>query len=219
MATQIGLYNGALNLIGDARLSSLSQARVSRHALDDAYSDVLAECLEDAIWAFALRTVSASSTTLPTPDHGYAYAYTVPSDKVRTYLFFTNAETTDPLTDVIELNGVYLAKVTPLYVRYTSDDAAYGGLLSAWPYAYERYVTAALASEVCYQLTRSQERCDKVDAYMASMLLAARSSDALLSQPGAPPFNVLVRREFNRGAEPAESWPFPVQPVTAGDGQ
>lgn len=219
MATQIGLYNRALDLIGDERLASLSQARVSRHALDDAYSIVLTECLEDAIWTFALRTASAASTSLPSPDHGFDYAFTVPSDKVRTYLLFKDAESLTPLTDVVELNGKYLSKVTPLYVRYTSNDASYGGLLSAWPWAYERYVSAALASKVCYQLTRSQERCDKVDEHMAATLLMARASDAQTNQPGVLPYNILVRREFNRGAENMEPWPFPVQPVTAGDEQ
>ena len=45
MASKLSIYNGALRAIGERRLASLTEDRASRRELDDAYDDVVANCL------------------------------------------------------------------------------------------------------------------------------------------------------------------------------
>lgn len=216
MADKLGLYNQALDLIGEKRLAHLSHGRVARHALDDEYAAVLAECLAQGMWYFAMRTAAASSTSLPTPAHGFTYAYTVPSDCVRTFQLFDSASTLAAQQDAVEISGVYLSRKTPLYVRYVSNGASYGGNLTIWPQTFTRYAYAVLASKVCYTLTRSAEMCKDVQATADAWLLQARAADAVLASPDNKPYNVYVRREFNEGADPMETWPFRVAVPEAG---
>lgn len=207
---KLDLYNRALDLLGEPRLAHLSQARLARYALDDAYTFVLSECLEQGMWLFAMRTVAASSTALPTPDFGFAYAYTIPADIIHTYMLFRDATTAlDVNEDYVEIDGEFLTQASPLYVRYTSNGASYGNNLALWPYTFSKYVAAKLAGKVCFTVTRRSDLCDRLSMMIAEALSQTRAIDAVLSAPGQPPMNVLQRREFNEGANVREPWPFP----------
>lgn len=208
--TKLELFNRALDLLGEPRLAHLSQARLARYALDDAYTFVLSECLEQGMWLFAMRTVLATSVALPTPDFGFTYAYTIPSDVIHTYMLFRDATTAlDVNDDYVEIDGEFLTHTSTLYARYTSNGASYGNNLILWPYTFSKYVAAKLAGKVCFTLTRRPDLCDRLSAMIAESLSQTREIDAVLSAPGQPPMNVLQRREFNEGANVREPWPFP----------
>lgn len=215
MTTKLEIYNRALDLLGDKRLTSLSERRWARHALDDVYDYALEKCLEQGIWVFALRTAAAVTTTLPTPAHGFKFAYTVPSDKVHTYILFDTASRLKDLDDYTELNGLYLTNANTLYVRYTSGGASYGGDLTKWPVLYTDFVACSLACKLAWTLTRDGELYKKLGEVREMLLLQARATYALLASAGQPAQNAMHRREFNVGANVMEPWPFPVAPVTA----
>lgn len=223
MPSVLSLYNQALYLIGTKRLESLTQDRDARLALDDEYTPVLGECLEQGMWRFALRTAVAVSTGLPTPDHGFEYAYTVPTDLIHTYILFEDASNTaSRISDAAQIEGKYLTHTSSLYVRYTSNDAAYGGSITTWPYTFSRYMSATLAARVAYQITRSNELRTNLEGLAAAWLLQARAVDAVIASTGVLPYNVLDRREFYSGANVQEAWPFPALPpqaLTAQGGQ
>ena len=81
MATVLGLYNGALRLIKERRLSTVSDAVPSRYLLDDVYAGAKAYVLEQGQWAFASR--SASVVGSASSNRGYSYRFTKPDDFVR----------------------------------------------------------------------------------------------------------------------------------------
>jgi len=76
MANQLELYNNALLLIGQRKLSSTTEAIESRYALDNSYdSEAVRYCLELARPAFATTTSTLSSGTAGT---SFAYTHTLP---------------------------------------------------------------------------------------------------------------------------------------------
>src|SRR5688572_21893065 len=208
---KLEVYNRALDLIGEQRLVHLSQLRLSRHALDNVYDFVLSECLSQGMWFFAMRVSSLTSTSLPTPDFGFNYAFAIPSDRIYPYMLFKTAEGLIRLDDYTEISDVYLTRVTPVYLEYTSNDASYGKNLTNWPYPFARYVTSVLASKICYQITRNAELCMKLEELSIAWLQDARMADGLVSTPGLPAYNTIERRQFNAGANTPEIWPFPSQ--------
>ena len=85
MTDQLGLYNGALRMLGESRLSSLTEAVENRRLLDEVWDDgAVNSCLEFGYWNFATRTVQASYDPDATPAFGFTYAYSKPTDWIKT---------------------------------------------------------------------------------------------------------------------------------------
>jgi hypothetical protein len=194
MTTALRVYNGALRLLGERRLTSTSEARDARYHLDDAYTEVKALCLEQGLWNFAMRAVSMTSSATITPDFGFEYAFEKPSDWVRTYIVSENEMLEEWCTHFNEENGVWYADTTPLYARYVSNDSTYGLDLALWPQSYAEYVAAELA--VAVGPTISSMSSDKLEM-LYKIRDAARSKamnhDALQEPPAAPPTGTWVR--------------------------
>lgn len=207
---KLDLYNRALGLLGCRRLASLSEDREPNRALESVYSTVLDACLRQGIWIFALRSAAASSTTLPTVTFGYTNAFTRPSDCIFTYLVGTTVSLKPPILDYVEVNGLYLASSATLYVRYTSNDAAFGGDLTRWGVTYAEYVAHYLAANVGYRLTRNTDLVTLLFARSEELLMDARMQEAVTSAIGPPPYNIRQRREFALGDNPPEPFPFAI---------
>lgn len=155
MATQLGIMNAALVECGVARLTSTSDAVKARYELDAVYADVLAECLRDGQWNFALRTTEESSDGTPAVI-GYQYSLTKPTDLVRLVIISASDTLDPPLADYVDEGDHWYTNVDPVYAHYVSDDASYGGDLSLWPADYARYVALCLAERVCIALTGNE---------------------------------------------------------------
>lgn len=153
MTDKLTLYNGALGHLQEARLGSLTEAREPRRVLDAEYDGVVAYCLERKLWNFAYRTVSIDASDTVTPAFGYAYAFTIPDDWIRTRAISSSESLQPPLLDFKEEAGYWFANVTPLYVQYNSSDVLYGMNLGAWPQSFADYVELRLAMKTCKRIT------------------------------------------------------------------
>ena len=81
MTSKLTLFNGALRLLGERRLASLTEDRPARRYLDDAWDDGLVDdALEQGFWNFATRTVQMTASTSVEPEFGYRYAFQKPDD-------------------------------------------------------------------------------------------------------------------------------------------
>src|SRR4051812_31596189 len=163
MATQLGLYNGALLEMGAAPLSSLSDQTKARYTLDTVYSDVIADCLEEGAWNFALRAVELGADDAVTPAFGWTKVFAKPDDWVRTTMLSASEQFSPPLLEYGEENGVWLADVDPLFVQYVSDGLDYGLSLALWPRTFARYVEVALAERVVGAITQNQGDKDRLE--------------------------------------------------------
>ena len=183
---KIGVYNGALLILGERKLSSLSEAREPRRALDDAYDSALEYGLSRGFWNFAMRAIQADSSASVTPTFGFTYAFTKPSDFVRLYNFGSTETFDPPLMTVVDEPNYWYANCDPLYVKYVSNDSAYGGDLSIWSEAYADYIMNRLAVKTCKRITGKAPDADMF-AVEKRALAVARSEDAMDEPPGFPP--------------------------------
>ncbi len=162
MATKLGLYNGALLELGAAQLAATSDATKSRYVLDVVYSDVVADCLQQASWNFALRAVQLDYDSSITPSFGWTYVFAKPTDWMRTTMISGDEMFNLPLNDFGEENANFLANVTPIYVQYVSNGVDYGLDLTLWPRSFARYVEVALAERTCAAITQNQGDKDRL---------------------------------------------------------
>lgn len=179
MATQLGLYNAALREIGDIKLASTSENIEARRVLDAVYSDVLAECLEEGQWNFAMRTVKLVADTDITTNFGYAHVFDKPSDWVRTSGLSADEYNQLPLTRYTDEVGFWAADVDPIYVRYVSSDASFGGNLGNWPASYRRFVELSLADRIVERLTQNASKKEQIKADLKDARRLALNRDAM----------------------------------------
>lgn len=188
MATKLGLYNGALLLIDERKLASLTENREPRRALDDAYDQALRYCLEQGLWNFAMRAVQIDASASVEPTFGFNNAFTKPDDFIRLQQIADNERFEPPLlgNSVVDEPNYWFANCDPLFVRYVSDDTAYGLDLSIWPATFTNYVEHHLAVRVCKRVT-GKEASDSLKNDLKRARADARGKDAMNEPVGFPP--------------------------------
>lgn len=192
MANKLGQYNSALLILGERRLASLSEAREPRRALDDAWDDTVAYCLEAGFWNFAMRAVQIDSSPSVTPTFGYNYAFTKPGDFIRTYCLGFTETFEPPLLDIVDEPNYWFTNVDPLYVKYVSDDQAYGMDLSIWSESFADYNATRLAVKTCKRITGSFPD-EKLLKQEKDALALAKSKDAMDEPAKFPPQGTWTR--------------------------
>lgn len=178
--TQLGLYQGALSLLGDRGLGSsgLAEDRDARYALDDVYAGpptIIDRCLEMGLWRFAKRTQSITQAV--TASVGYTYGFTRPSDFIRPYAFWTDSSRSVPLRQYDAEGAVWSANQTVIVVEYISNGGSYGGNFALWPASFSAYVEACMA-----RLAAPRIKADSVEAMQkeeSRRLADARSHSAM----------------------------------------
>lgn len=187
MATRLTLYNEALRILGERRLTSATEARDHRYHLDDAYDTATAHCLEGGFWNFAMRAVEIDAEATD-PEFGFSFMFVKPDDWVRSYIVSPNAALDiwmEPLNDEA---GYWFANVDPLYAKYVSNNAGYGMALASWPQTFADYVSARLALQVCPTVSSgSAEKLDNLMKIEKRALITARAKDAMNEPPGRSP--------------------------------
>lgn len=184
--SKLALYNGALLILGERKLASLSENREPRRALDDAYDDGVSYALESGFWNFAMRAVQIDNSASVTPTFGYTYAFTKPSDVVRIHSYGSNETFAPPLLTIVDEPNYWYANIDPLYVRYVSNDTAYGMDLSLWSAMFADYVMHHLAVKTCKRITGKMPDSDLQNRERRA-LARAQSKDAMDEPPGFPP--------------------------------
>lgn len=180
MATQLSLYNEALRLCGERKLASLSEDREPRRLLDGVWdAGAIKFCLEEGQWNFAMRSAKLDYSPSIEPSFGLRYAFEKPSDFVHISALTSDEYFSNPLTQYSEEAGFWFADVDEIYIKYVSEDAAYGTDLSLWPESFTRYVSAYMASEIVERLTQSDAQLKKVLTAYDKRLVKARSKDAM----------------------------------------
>lgn len=197
--TQLKLYNGALKILGETKLSSTSEAREPRYALDDVYDDALAYCLADGQWNHTVNQAQISSTSTPT--FGFSYGIAKPSDFVRLLIIASDENFCSPLVDVNERLTLWETNTSPVYVRYVSNSVSIGMDLTKWHPHFTRYVEYELAERICMQVTQSAEKFKEIaGALKPKARKAALNFDAMNDPaPKRKPVGSFVRSRGDSG--------------------
>lgn len=184
MTTRLGLYNGALRILSERKLASLTENREPRRLLDDAYGDGQTEgsvklCLELGQWTFAMRTVQIDYSPSIEPPFGYRYAFDQPSDMVDVCGIFSDEFCTQPLLHYADERHYWYCDLQTIYVQYVSNHTSYGADLSLWPESFTKVVEADLAREIAGNLTQGENKIVLANRAFDTALRIAKSGDAM----------------------------------------
>lgn len=208
MTTKLTLYNGALHVLGERKLASLSENREPRRVLDDVWdAGAVRYCLEQGLWNFATRSQQITYDPDAAPDFGYRFRFDKPSDWVRTAAVCSDEFFREPLTAYADEQAFWFCDLDALYVRFVSDADEYGGDFSLWPQTFALYAEHYLAWRACTRLTQSKSNKDQIAKDMRKALSEARSRDAMNEGAAFPPAGswVRARRGGRRGDNPGSS--------------
>lgn len=174
--TRLELYNNALMYCGERSLAGLDEEREPRRLLDQVYnSNGINFCLEQAQWWFAMRAVQLDYDPSFSRQFGYTYAFSKGTDWIATSAVCSDEFFRTPLIDHAAEQDYFYADITPIYVKYISNDVNYGADLARWPATFCDYAAAYFASRIIGKLAG-----DKADQLQA-----------LLGPPGQPGKGIL----------------------------
>lgn len=199
---KLRLYNGALAIIGQRMLASLSENRESRRQLDLAWDDgAMDDALEAGQWYFATRSVRITYDPSIEPDWGFRRVFEVPVDHLRTTAVCQDEMFNTPLLDYREEAGFWYASLDTIFVRYVSNDDAFGHDMSLWPGTFVEYLKGHLAFLIALPLTQDKNKVVLAEQYKAKSLRDAKSKNAMAdpSTPFAEGRWTAARRGLNRG--------------------
>lgn len=181
MATsKLNLFNGALLLVGERALSSLTENREPRRLLDNAWDDdTVKATLEQGQWKFAMRSVMVDHDPTLDPQFGYRYGFVKPTDWCCTSAVCSDEYFRDPLIQYADEAGVWYSDVDPIYVKYVSNHADYGGNFNLWPPSFAEYVKAYLAEKIVRKMPGGQERVEDLKGVLKRRRLEALNRDAM----------------------------------------
>lgn len=187
-ATRLGIYNQALRLIGERRLADLTENREPRHLLDEVWNEGgVDDCLEQGQWNFAMRAVEIDYDPAVSVSFGPQYAFSKPTDWIRTSAFCSDEYFRVPYRNYRDEPQYWYADITPIYVRYVSNDSAFGGNLSIWPGTFVDFVAAHFAAKIVTKMTSDKERIGLVIKAERSAKRDAMNKDAM-NDPTTIPF-------------------------------
>ena len=185
MTDKLSVYNDALLLCGERAISGLTENREPRYLLDQVWDNgAIEHCLEQGQWHFAMRTIRVDYDPAVEPEFGYQYAFDKPTDWVLTAAFCSDEYFNWPITRYTDENDYWFADETIVYVKYVSNDTAYGSDLSLWPISFKDYVAAYMAGQIVGKVSASDEKLywlhgkDGTQGYIEKKLDAAKSKAA-----------------------------------------
>lgn len=188
MSDKLSLYNAALLALGERKLSSLTENRAPRRRLDSVWDGGGVKfCLQQSFWNWAMQTVELTFSPSVTPAFGFRYAFDKPTDWVRTFMVSADETFSVPLLEFEDQAAYWWANVNTLYVRYVSDDNAYGMDLSLWPENFTRYVEHYFALRICKAETNSNTDKDQLERDVKRYLNIAKATDAMDETTRFPP--------------------------------
>lgn len=199
MADRLEIYRGALQLLGDAHgLSSLTEEGPARRALDEAWQPAVAYLLAKGLWNFAIRSIELTDDEDVAPLFGYQYAFSKPSDWIRTVSISPDATFSDVgFEDFEDEAGNWYADTSPLYVRYVSDDEDYGWNIAAWRQPFASALECYLAFKSGLPISSDRGNRNDMFTLFGKLLKEAKALDAVDERVRRTPPGRLVRSRSN----------------------
>lgn len=179
--SRLKLYNGALLICEERPLASLTEDVESRHALDEVWNDAgVNYCLEQAQWKFAMRSAKFTYDPSIAPDWGYRHGVAKPTDWVITSAVCSDEYFRVPLLQYADEVGYWFFDLEDVWIKFVSNDTAYGADLSKWPGTFTDYVKAHFALKVIARLSGGgSERVARVKETHDRLKHEAKNRDSM----------------------------------------
>ncbi len=173
--TQIDLVNAALIKLGAYKIISLSDGSTEADIANTLYTPVRDGMLALYPWGFSTAQIVLSTPTTP-PTADYTYAFSLPSDHVRT---LSVGDGTASQGATYRVQGTTIEtdapQITLSYIRRGSE--------STQPPHFNLAFIARLAAEFCLPLTENTSRAETLYRLADRELLNARGLDAQQDTP------------------------------------
>ncbi len=180
MTDKLSVYNGALTILGERKLASLTENRPPRHKLDDVWDNNMRErVLQHGQWSFAGRSVMLEASPSVTPAFGFQFAFDKPTDFVRTMQVAHDEYFNLPITRYSDEASWIFTDDEQIYFQYVSKDVQWGFDFSLWPGNFTEYVEHYLAYKVAPRLVGLNINDKELGRDMKRMLLEAKATDAM----------------------------------------
>lgn len=188
MATKLEIYNEALEFLGESPLASTTENHEPRFLLDNVWDrGLIRRCLQQGQWNFATRSVEADFDPAIEPEWGFLRGFTKPTDWVRTVALCSDSYFRSPLIDYKDEANTWFTDLDRIYVRYVSDDNAYGGDLGAWPDHFTEFAAAYMALKICRKVKQSAKSKEEMWGEFKEVRSLSRSIDASNDPTAFPP--------------------------------
>lgn len=180
MTTKLAVFNRALQILGESPLATIGEdvekGRVLHNIWDGGVVDF---CLEQGQWNFAMRSSSLTYDPGITTEFGLTYGYDLPDDFIRWAAVSIDEYNEAYCTDYkMEGERRLFSDNDEIFVRYVSNDDAYGLALANWPRSFEEYVAHCMAERACLPLGRSESAADRLEQKTVMALVNAKNKDA-----------------------------------------
>lgn len=188
MPDKLSIYNGALTVLGERKLASLTENREPRFKLDDVWdNDLIDRVLKMGQWKFAKRTVELEASPSVTPSFGYQFAFDRPSDFIRTIMVAHDEYFDRPLTRYENEASWWFADVETIYVAYVSNDVQWGNDLTLWPPNFTEMVEHYMAMKAGPRISGVDIASDDLAKWFKRWLQEAKATDAMEAPAKFPP--------------------------------
>lgn len=166
---KLTLYNNALLLLGQRKLSAVDEDRSPRYYLDDTYDmGAVDYCLQLVQPLTASKTVALSSPATSS-EHGLDSVHTLPSDFIKVVGVFTDDKLDQPTDRYIVDGNTIACEHATIYLRYTSNSFA----LTTYSPVFGRVISAFLAQELAEKIV--PEDYDRIAKRFLERVKAAKA--------------------------------------------
>ncbi len=180
MPSKLTIYNGALTILGERKLTDLTENREPRWKLDTIWDNEFVDrVLQLGQWNFAQRTVQLEYSPSITPSFGYQYAFDKPLDFIRTLGLCHDEYFTIPITRYSDESAWIFTDAQIIYLKYVSNDVQWGGDYSLWPANFTEFAEHYLAYKVGPTLAGMNFNERELERKQKTLLLEAKSTDAM----------------------------------------
>lgn len=177
MASEVGIANAALRLIGENTITSFTDGSPEANFIADRYEEVRDSLLRSHNWNFAVKRRKLAQLSA-SPAFGWDYQYQLPSDWLRTVSVHDNDAGVGAL-NYREENGKLLTNAPEVYLRYVARVTD----PNLMPPDFREALAYRLAVEGAITLVQSTTVWDRMERRATEMIKRARSSDALGDHP------------------------------------
>lgn len=208
-ASQLSIYNKALRNLEERKAASLTEGREPVRYLNDEWTDAVNAVLYDAAWNFSIRSVKVDASTNSVPNFGPKYAFPKPTDWTKTFLVASNEIYNPTLHTYDDANNFWFADISPIYVKYVSNDPNFGWNMSLWTPGFAEYLGIYLAWLLCPRAKQWEAKMDAIEKRKENIRRRAIAKDAMDLPPKSLPFGSWVQSRAPRGSIVPYGNPWP----------
>lgn len=200
MASEVGIVNQALQLLGAASITALTDADdVNAVAANLIYEDTRDSLLRSYPWKFATKRTQITANTVA-PAFGRARSFNLPDDYLAPLPPYPENHDIN-LDWIIEGEQILTNDSSPLDFRYTSQITDPDEMDPL----FRKALSAQLAVELAEQLTQSNTKLANVAAIFDEAIATARRISAFEAVNHDPPVDEWVRNR-QRGRDNTKNW-------------